>query len=115
METGPLYMVRKARSYCRLLLTQAMEASQSPNDLGGINAYNLSAGEAGLNDVERFVVLIALEGGYNHSMIRNIEIGIGTWQALVFIQVFLWHGQFHHVELFAIQEAHLFQLAKILL
>gem|GEM_PF-3928703 len=35
----------------RLLLTEAMKAAQSPDDLGGINTDHLSIGEAGLNDL----------------------------------------------------------------
>jgi hypothetical protein len=85
-----------------------MKASESPYDFSRIDTDNFPCRETGLNYAQSLIVFVAPEGGNDDRMIGNIEISIRAGQALVFVEVFGWHGQFHYIQLFAIDEAHLF-------
>src|SRR6185503_11134293 len=58
----------------RLLLTQTMKASQSPDQFGRIYSYYFPGGKTFLDDAKRLLVFITLKDGNNDRFIGDIKI-----------------------------------------
>src|SRR6187402_1769123 len=63
----------------RLLLAEAMETAQSPDDLGRVDADDPSGRETVLDDLQRFFVAAATKSWYDHRLVGYIEVGIRGW------------------------------------
>ena len=75
-----------------LLLAEAVETAEAPDDVGAVDAHYLPVGEAGLEDIRCLIVGQATIGGEYDFLIGNIEVGIAGGQPLVLIEHHVGHG-----------------------
>src|SRR5215208_2863533 len=92
-----------------------MKASQSPDQVGRINAYYFSIRETILDQLQNFFIFIAIEYRNDHGMIGNIKISIRGGQALFLTDHFIRHRYLDNIQLFSVQQTHCFQLPQVLL
>src|SRR3569833_1124338 len=71
--------------YGRFLLAKAMKAAQPPNNLRRVDADDPSGGETILDDLQRLLIPIATESGYDHRFIGDIEVGVRGGKTLILI------------------------------
>ena len=92
-----------------------MERAETPNDISGVDADDFAVGEEGFEDVGGLIVGEATIGGKNDLSIGNVEVGVGSREALVVIEDDVGHGKFNNGGLFAVGEAATVEHSKILL
>ena len=98
-----------------LLLTEAVETAESPDDVGAVDADDLAVGKTLFEDISGTSVVDALVGWEDDFAVGDVEVGVGGWQTLVFVNHHIRHGQFNNGGLFAICQATLFQKLEVLL
>jgi hypothetical protein len=96
--------VARGRS-CGLLLGEAVEGAQAPDEVDGVDAYDFAGGEAVGDDVEGVAVLAVVEGGDEDEAVGDVEVGVAGGEALIVKDDGRGHGEFDDLECFAVQVA----------
>src|SRR5580765_3818217 len=80
----------------RLLLSNAVNRSQSPNQFRAIDPDHAPFREFFLKDIESDGIIGTPESGDEDNLIGDIEIGIAGRQSLTLLLDETRHGQFHN-------------------
>src|ERR1017187_6801706 len=72
----------EARRSCRLLLGEAMEGAEAPDEVDGVDADDFAGGKAGGDDVEGVAILRIIEGGDEDERVGDVEVGVAGGEAL---------------------------------
>ncbi len=76
-----------------MLLGQAMEGAEAPDEVYGVDADDFSGGEAGGDCVEGVTVVGVVEGGNEDEGVGDVEVGVGGGEALAFEEDGGRHGE----------------------
>src|ERR1035441_9783239 len=95
----------EARRSCRLLLGEAMEGAEAPDEVDGVDADGFAGGKAGGDDVERVAILRIIEGGDEDERVGNVEVGVAGGEALAGKDNRRGHGKLDDLEGLAAQVA----------
>ena len=77
---------------------EAVEGAQAPDEVYGVDAYDLAIREAGGDDVEGVAVVGVVEGGDHDEAVGDVEVGVAGREALVFEEDRRGHGEFDYFE-----------------
>src|SRR5579859_3617893 len=91
-----------ARRSGGLLLGEAVEGAQAPDQVDGVDADDFARGEAGGDDVEGVAVVRVVEGGDEDERVGDVEVGVAGGEALAFEEDGRGHGEFDYVERLAL-------------
>src|ERR1035437_94986 len=80
------------------LLGEAVEGTQAPDEVDGVDADDFAVGEAGGDDVERAAVIRSIEGGDQYQAVGDVEVGVAGREALAFEDDGRGHGEFDDLE-----------------
>src|SRR5277367_4807455 len=86
------------KSSCGLLLGEAVEGAEAPDEVYGVDAYDLAVGEAGGDGVEGEPVMAVVEGRDEDERVRDVEVGVAGGEALAFEVDGVGHGEFANLE-----------------
>ena len=89
----------------RLLLGEAVEGAEAPDEIDGVDADDVAGGEAGGEGVEGVAVVWVVEGGDEDALVGDVEVGVAGWQALALEDDRGGHGEFDDMERVAPQVA----------
>ncbi len=76
-----------SRSECGLrglLLGQAVEGAEAPDEVDGVDADDFAGGEAAGDGVEGVAVVGVVEGGDEDEVVGDVEVGVAGGEALAF-------------------------------
>src|ERR1700730_6283108 len=90
---------------CGLLLGEAVEGAQAPDEVYGVDADDLAVGEAARDDVEGVAVVAVVEGGDEDERVGDVEVGVAGGEALAFEDYRRGHGEFDYFEGFVVEVA----------
>src|SRR6185437_11215823 len=99
---------------CRLLLREAVQRAESPDQIDGVDADDFAIGEAAGDDVEGVAVVGIVESGDEYQAIRDVEVGIARREALALKEDGRGHGQLDDTEWFATKVARGAQTVEVL-
>ena len=92
-----------------------METTETPDDIGGIDADDFTVGETGFEDVGSCVVGEAAVGGEDDFVVGDVEIGIAGREPLVVVEDHVGHGKLHDSRLLTIGKAATIESLEVLL
>lgn len=92
-----------------------METTETPDDIGGVDADDFTVGETGFEDVGSFVVGEAAVGGEDDFVVGDVEIGIAGREPLVVVEDHIRHGKLHDSGLLTIGKAATIESLEVLL
>ncbi len=81
-----------------LLLGHAVKGAEAPDQVYGVDAYDVAGGEAFGDDVEGVAVVAVVEGGDEDEVVGDVEVGVAGGQALALEDYRRGHGKFDDVE-----------------
>jgi hypothetical protein len=90
---------------CGLLLGHAMECAEAPDEVDGVDADDLAAGEEFGERVESDAVVGIVEGGDEDEAVGDVEVGVAGREALAAKDDGARHGQVDDGELLALGRA----------
>ena len=92
---------------CGLLLGEAVEGAQAPDEVDGVDADDFAIGEAAGYDVEGVAVVAVVEGGDEDERVGDVEVGVAGGETLVGEDDGRRHGEFDDFEglVFEVAEA----------
>src|ERR1035438_1137780 len=88
----------EAKRSCGLLLGEAVEGAEAPDEVNGVDADDFACGEAGGDDVEGAAVVRIVEGGDDDERVGDVEVGVAGGQTLAFEDDRCGHGEFDDFE-----------------
>ena len=92
-----------------------MEATETPDDVGAVDADNLAVAETLLEDVGGTGVVVALVGGKDDQAVGDIEVGVAGGKPLPFVVDGRGHGQLDNSGLLAVGQAATVEGGEVLL
>ena len=90
---------------CGLLLGEAVEGAEAPDQVDGVDADDLAVGEATGDDVEGVAVVAVVEGGDEDERVGDVEVRVAGGEALAFEDYGRRHGEFDYFEGFVVEVA----------
>lgn len=97
-------------SLLRLLLAEAVKASQAPDNFGRIDAHHPSRRKTFLDDAQGPLVVFGTESRNDDGGIADVKISIRSRETLPIVYNGIRHRQLHNIQLPAIQQSHLPEL-----
>jgi len=82
-----------------------VEGAEAPDEVYGVDAYDLAVGEAAGDDVEGVAVVAVVEGGDEDERVGDVEVGVAGGEALALEDYGRGHGEFDDLEGFVLEVA----------
>jgi len=97
-----------------LLLGEAVEGAESPDEVDGVDADDVASGKAGGDGVEGDAVLRVVEGGDEDERVGDVEVGVAGGESLAFEDDGRGHGQGEDAEGLAVEIAEGVEAVQVL-